>query len=187
MAAVPYNITRRSSQEMTPPVEKSKVNLGLAQEPYRHRHEQTQDNSACHTRLRDHEAFGDFHTTPLSMMTTDDLKTCVEGVIASDTNAQEQDYEQLRPSITKGVSKHVSHPATPSRSALLARKGESIQKIGQWHFACQLPETNLQYFGFVRREWVDKIWEMGRKSAAMFAVLGAFGKAFSSVDRPYYT
>jgi hypothetical protein len=193
MAAVPYKITRRSSQEMTPLVEKSKVNLGLAQKPYRHRYEQTQDNSACHTRLRDHESFGDFHTTPLSMMTTDDLKTCVEGVIASDTNAQEQDYEQLHPRITKGVSKHVSHTTTPSRSVLLARKGESIQKIGQWYFACQLPETNLQYFGPVQREWVDKIWEMGRKSAAMFAVLGAFAfhkkatLAGSQAGSNYYT
>jgi hypothetical protein len=168
---------------MIPLVEKSKVDLELARKPYPDRHEQTQDNSAYRTRLRVHEAFRDFRTTPLSMVTTGDVETCVEGVIASDTNDQEQDYEQLRPSITKGVLRHVSHPTRPPRSVLLAREGESIQKISQSYLACQLPETNLQYFGSVQKNWVevsgdeDEVLEIMRSDSESDCIIVANSRA----------
>ena len=65
------------------------------------------------------------------------------------------------------------HGVTAPEQRLSSDNLVEVQEIGKWYFLCQLPARNLESFGSVHEHWVKEIWDLGRFSRAMCAVVGA--------------
>jgi hypothetical protein len=109
-----------------------------------------------------------------TITTADDDESADEEVISSDVVVYGQDSEPLQMHVTQAGMPFLSDFTEPSKSFLFGSNGEDVQEIGQWYFACQLPEKDAESFGAVHNNWVKGIWEMGRDSQSIFAALGAF-------------
>jgi hypothetical protein len=121
-------------------------------------------------------AVDDSSTAPSTSTTTtaDDDDSADEEVLSRGIVVYGQDTESFQMHVTQAGTPFLSDWTEPSRNLLLGANGEDIQEIGQWYFACQLPEKDAESFSSVQNTWVKSIWEMGRDSQSIFAALGAF-------------
>jgi hypothetical protein len=121
------------------------------------------------------QAVDESSTAPTITMADDndsaDEEVISRGVIAY---GHSQDQEPRQMHVTQAGMPFLTDFTEPSQHLLLGANGEDVQEIGQWYFACQLPEKDAESFGAVHNNWVKGIWEMGRDSQSIFAALGAF-------------
>lgn len=104
----------------------------------------------------------------------DEDDSCDEEIISSGVMAYGHDQQPYRMHVSDAAMPFLSHSTGPSKNLLFGNDGADVQEIGQWYFACQLPERDARYFSAVQNNWVKDIWDMGRGSDAIFAALGAF-------------
>jgi hypothetical protein len=83
----------------------------------------------------------DSSTTPSTTTTADDDDSCDEEIISRGVIAYSQDQEFNQVHVSQAAMPFLSNSTEPSMSLLRGSNGEDVQEIGQWYFACQLPET----------------------------------------------
>jgi hypothetical protein len=111
--------------------------------------------------------------TATATTTADDDEDCDAELISR--NAISYGYDEVPLGMEISQAATPFHSSTrPSGNLLVGSNGEDIHEIGQWYFACQLPEKDYESYGAVHNTWVKGIWEMGRESQSISAVLGAF-------------
>jgi hypothetical protein len=174
---MPNPISRWDSHQTSPGrTDATKPDSVATHPPYAHHQRRAQGKMSNRRQLiapQIQQPPDDSSTTP-STTTADDDDSCDEEIISRGVIAYSQDQESNQMQFSQAAMPFLSNSTEPSMSLLRGSNGEDVQEIGQWYFACQLPEKDAQYFSAVQNNWVRDIWEMGRNSNSIFAALGAF-------------
>jgi hypothetical protein len=173
---MPNVISRWDSHETSPMLaEAAKPALmTVAYKPYNYRRQRrTQGKVLDRGQIMGLQAPNDSKTQSSMKLdiNDDDDENCNKEIILSDALIYEQDQELH---VSQVAVPYLSKSARPSRAVLLGQNGEDIHEIGQWYFACQLPEQEYKFFESVQNHWVKDIWDMGRDNQFIFSVVGAF-------------
>lgn len=143
-----------------------------SQKPFPRRQSRPQGKIARRKRLRAPERLDGTGTTPWAA--DEDDESYDEEIKSENTKARELEELKSEDSDSNVTMTALTRCHSPSRSVLLGKHGEDVEEIGQWYFACQLPEHDREFFRSVQDNWVKDIWDMGRSSESVFSVLGAF-------------
>lgn len=81
-------------------------------------------------------------TSPMTITMADDNDSADEEIISRGVVAYGQDSEPLEMHVTQAGMPFLTGHTGPSHHLLLGANGEDVQEIGQWYFACQLPEKS---------------------------------------------
>ncbi|KAM0718625.1 hypothetical protein Q7P37_005696 [Cladosporium fusiforme] len=172
---LPNKMTRWDSHEMSPR-QAAAAKLALVDEPnqvpFAHRQTRPQKKVARRKRLRAPERLDGTGTTLWAA--DEDEESCDEEIKSENTRARELDEKKPNLSDLAETPMTLAQYQSPSRNLLRGTRGEDVEEIGQWYFACQLPEHDREFFTSVQDNWVKDIWDMGRSSEPIRSVLGAF-------------
>jgi len=173
---IPNVIFRREPHETSLMLAKAanSAPMTVAHKPYNYRRQRrAQEKVLSRGQIMGLQVLNESSTRPLMELdiNDDDDENCDEEIIPSDDPAYEQDQDLH---VSQVAVPYLSKSSTPSRAVLLGQNGEDIQEIGQWYFACQLPEQKYKLFESVQNHWVKDVWDMGRDNQSIFSVVGAF-------------
>lgn len=167
--APPHVLTRWDSQQASPrQTEAAKLAKAPAQDSHGHSRRRSEAKDARRKRLQAPGRLDGCSTAPLAMAgDTHDDESADEEIVSGRADAlwqKQRNDSNASDDADRASSKWLT---TPSRN-------QDVEEIGQWYFACQLPEHDIEFFRSVQDNWVKDMWQMGQNSEPIFSVLGAF-------------
>lgn len=172
---MPNPISCRDPHEFSPGrAVAAKLAPGMAQKPNTHYSRRAREKTSNRRQLLAPSALEESSITSFKTTTAADDESRNEEIVSCDVVAHGQVQEPFQMHTSQASMPFLSRSTAPSRNNLFGKNDGDVQEISQWYFLCQLPEKDYEFFRSVRDNWVKDIWDMGRNSQSMFAVLSAF-------------